>query len=326
MPSDQPTLSVIVPCYNASGTVDIAIRSILQQEMDDLEVVVVNDASTDDSKRILEYWAARDSRVRVHHATQNMGIGDVRNLGTDLARGKFVGYVDADDWVTRSYYTSLVRAAESLDVDFVKSDHVRVTGLERTVVAAPEVRRNVRLCPLDGIDDLSQATMVDYAFVWCGLYRRDAVVRHKLDFGNSLRTAEDRIFAWKAHLRCESFACVSEIGYLYRKDSSDSLTAVGDSRQLEFVRCIRETFALLDEHKASESIWNKSYRQALSLVVFHFDKRSRLGPDVWYQYKSICGDLIRSMDAEMLNSILIDFGDRRSDIVRALRDGTADMA
>src|SRR5690606_31201010 len=179
-------LSIAVPCYNAASTVDVTVRSLVQQDLRDVEILLIDDASTDASPAILDEWAGRDPRVRVIHLDSNQGIGDVRNLALRESTGEYIAFVDADDWVTRGYHRTLVAAADHLGVDFVKSDHVRVTGTDRSIVYAPSVVRGRLLSPLDGIERLDVATMVDYAFVWCGVFRRTFVRDADLNFGDAL--------------------------------------------------------------------------------------------------------------------------------------------
>lgn len=319
----RPKVSIAVPCFNASATVDITLRSILQQDLSNIEVIALDDASTDDTPAILGEWARRDPRVRAIFLKENTGIGEVRNRALLECTGEYVAFVDADDWVTPSYHRSLVDAADDLNVDFVKSDHVRVAGTERSIVRAPLVIRGRPVSPLHLIERLDRATMVDYAFVWCGVFRRKFLVDARLNFGSGLRTAEDRIFTWQCHLTASSYACISECGYLYRKESTPSLTQIGDARQLDFLDCIEQTLDLLERSdNASEPIWQKAYRQALALVVFHFERRERFSPEVWREYCRRTRTLIHKLDAERLHAVYVNFGDRRTDIIEGLRTGS----
>lgn len=168
--------------------------------------------------------------------------------------------------------------------------------------------------------------MVDYAFVWCGVFRRSFLIESGANFGKGLHTAEDRIFTWHCHLAPGSFACISENGYLYRKESDTSLTGVGDLRQLDFLNCIAQTLELLAAHGVSEPIWRKAYRQALALIVFHFDRRERFSPEVWYEYRRGTMDLLESLDQERLQIVCNDFGARRVSIIKGLREGSIPIA
>lgn len=315
-------LSIVVPCYNASTTVDVTLRSITQQDLSEIEIVVVDDASTDETPLIIESWAKRDQRIRPIFLESNSGIGDVRNRAVRECQGKYVTFVDADDWVRHSYHQSLVSAAEHLQVDFVKSDYVRVRGTERTIMHAPSVPRGRAIASQHGIAELGRATMVDYPFVWCGVFRRSFLFEGGADFGTGLHTAEDRIFTWKCHLYASSYACIQECGYLHRKEGGSSLTSIGDIRQLDFLRCIEQIFELLGTNDASEALWMKAYRQAISLIIFHYDRRHRFLPAVWSMYCQWTRSVLNNMNQHRLESVCSAAGERRTRIIKNLMLGT----
>lgn len=96
-------LSVIVPVYNAEEYLRKCIDSILYQTYSDLELLLINDGSTDSSGAVCDEYARRDERVRVIHK-ENGGVSSTRNLGLDLAQGEWITFVDADDWIEHETY------------------------------------------------------------------------------------------------------------------------------------------------------------------------------------------------------------------------------
>ena len=123
----SPTVSIIVPVYNAEHTIRRCIESILNQEYTDFELLLVNDGSTDGSGAICDEYAAKDSRIQVIHK-ENTGVSESRNLALDRARGTYLQFLDSDDWITPDATSSLVRTAESGPCDMVISDFYRVVG------------------------------------------------------------------------------------------------------------------------------------------------------------------------------------------------------
>ena len=122
-----PTVSIIVPVYNAVNTIGRCIESILNQEYSDFELLLVNDGSADGSGAICDAYADRDSRVRVFHQV-NSGVSASRNLALDHAKGDYLQFLDSDDWITPDATSSLVRAAETNRCDLVIADFYRVVG------------------------------------------------------------------------------------------------------------------------------------------------------------------------------------------------------
>jgi glycosyltransferase involved in cell wall biosynthesis len=104
--ASSPKVSVIVTAYNSAATIDRAIESARAQTMDDLEIVVVDDASTDDTVAVVE--AIRDERIRLVRNARNRGIGGAKNVGVENARGRYIAFLDSDDeWVTDKLATQL---------------------------------------------------------------------------------------------------------------------------------------------------------------------------------------------------------------------------
>src|SRR5262245_43746025 len=95
----MPLLSFVIPVHGGQGYLRECLDSILRQTFTDLEVVAVDDASTDHCGEILDEYAARDPRVRVLHLPSNVGLGPARNLGLAQSTGEYVWFVDSDDWV-----------------------------------------------------------------------------------------------------------------------------------------------------------------------------------------------------------------------------------
>lgn len=109
------TLSVIVPVYNVAPFLAPCVESILAQTCTDFELILVDDGSTDGGGALCDAYAARDGRVRVLHQ-ENLGSVAARRNGVRLARGKYIGFVDGDDWIEPNMYTALLRAMETNDL------------------------------------------------------------------------------------------------------------------------------------------------------------------------------------------------------------------
>lgn len=140
-----PMVSVILPVYRAEGTLERAVRSVLRQTVPDLEVLVLDDGSTDGTRAVAEALAGQDPRVRVLPSEQNLGVGATRNRGLDAARGTWVALLDADDaWLPTRLEHML---AASSDVDIVGDD---LLLLDATRLAGGQVA-GVRVLPWRGL-------------------------------------------------------------------------------------------------------------------------------------------------------------------------------
>ena len=123
----MPSVSIIVPVYNAEKTIERCVNSILNQTYKDFELLLLDDGSTDGSGMICDDYAKRDVRVRVCHK-ENSGVSDTRNQGIDMAEGEYLQFVDSDDWIIPEATGFFFRAAAEHGCDMVIGDFYRVIG------------------------------------------------------------------------------------------------------------------------------------------------------------------------------------------------------
>ena len=95
----DPKVSIVVPVYNAANYLPKCIGSMINQSMNEIEIVLIDDASTDETFKILSEYAIEDSRIKVFSNPKNLGCGATRNTGVEKAKGEYILFVDADDWI-----------------------------------------------------------------------------------------------------------------------------------------------------------------------------------------------------------------------------------
>ena len=211
----HPTVSIIVPVYNAEKTLARCVDSILNQTYEDYELLLVNDGSTDSSGALCDAYAARDSRVQVFHK-ENAGVSNARNLALSQARGTYLQFLDSDDWITPEATLSLVRAAEDHQCDLVISDFYRVVGErvshkgdidEDTVLTREEYAAHMMENPADFY----------YGVLWNKLYRRQIVEDHHLRMDPEISWCEDFMFNLEYIRYAETFRALQVPIYYYVK-------------------------------------------------------------------------------------------------------------
>lgn len=104
-------LSVIVPVYNSAENLETCLLSLVNQTIKDIEIIVIDDASTDNSKEIIERFANKYKNVKAYYNNKNLGAGRTRNIGLSLATGKYIGFVDSDDYVNSTMYEYMLDEA-----------------------------------------------------------------------------------------------------------------------------------------------------------------------------------------------------------------------
>jgi glycosyltransferase involved in cell wall biosynthesis len=118
MKNKKPLVSIIIPIYNAEKYVSKCIESVINQSYEKIEVLLINDGSTDNSQEICDAYAIKDQRVKVIHK-QNQGVSSARNLGIDESKGEYISFVDSDDWIDLDTYKRLIACTLTFDVEVV---------------------------------------------------------------------------------------------------------------------------------------------------------------------------------------------------------------
>ena len=211
----MPKVSVIVPVYNAEKVIERCVNSILNQEFRDLELILIDDGSKDRTAEILDSYAAADERVRVIHKP-NSGVSATRNLGIDEAKGTFLQFLDADDWITEDATKMLVRTAEEKDADLVVGEFYRVVGdnLSRKgsipadrVLTRKEYAEYMKQSPADYY----------YGVLWNKLYRKSILDQYAVRLDDKVSFCEDFIFNLEYILHCTRIAPLLLPVYYYVK-------------------------------------------------------------------------------------------------------------
>ena len=120
----MPEISIIVPVYKVEKYLERCVKSILAQTFTDFELILVDDGSPDNCPLMCDEWAKKDKRIKVIHKA-NGGAGQSRNVGLENATGKYIGFVDADDWITRDMYEYLHELIIKEDADVAMCDFTR---------------------------------------------------------------------------------------------------------------------------------------------------------------------------------------------------------
>ncbi len=187
-----PKVSIIIPIYNAEANLHRCIDSVLKQDYEDFELILMNDGSKDSSGSICDEYAGSDSRVRVIHK-ENSGVSDTRNQAISLARGEYLQFLDSDDWITPDATGLLVRTAIEHGCDMVISDFYRVVGERLSHKGDIQedgllTREEFAVCMMGKPADFY------YGVLWNKLYRRDIIVKYGLCMDKDISWCEDFIF------------------------------------------------------------------------------------------------------------------------------------
>lgn len=213
-------VSVIVPVFNAEKYVNRCIDSILNQTYEHLEVILVNDGSSDGSIKICEKWEKLDSRVKII-TQENLGVSSARNTGIKNATGDYVSFVDNDDWLRPEMYKNLVKQAEKENADltfckFINVDNNYNRENINEVNLSPENLKNVEYFFLKNRKDCTLSGIIGC----CNRILIKKQMLKTLKFDETLKYGENVIFVLNLIKQAKKIAVVNEYLYNHFKDSA----------------------------------------------------------------------------------------------------------
>ena len=213
----NPKVSIIIPVYNAENTLDACIRSVLQVDYPNYELILVDDGSKDHSWDICCKWANQDSRVKALHQ-ENEGPSSARNRGISESSGKWIMFVDSDDTVRPSYVSDLLNVVET-DSSFVMAisgEQVYRNGQKAEEVRFPDLQCLVK----DHKTLWKDIRLYKFGHPFGKLYRKDIIEKAHLHFDKTVCLEEDCIFMMQYIMACSTIsnakiAFISKMNYDY---------------------------------------------------------------------------------------------------------------
>lgn len=234
--SELIAVSIIVPVYNVEKYAEMCFDSLINQKLSNIEIILVDDGSTDSSGSICDEYAKKDSRIKVVHQS-NRGLGQSRNSGLKIAQGEYIGFVDSDDYVSETMFDTLYKNAISNHADASYcgyrrfSDDSAVTLQKQEGAAQLKIwsgKKQIRQYMLDRVGTAPRCKQdnVQGASVCSGIFRREKLEELKAQFVSERELiAEDMIFDIDVIPSCNTVVYTDEKLYFYRYNSN-SLTTV----------------------------------------------------------------------------------------------------
>ena len=302
-------LSVIIPVHNADKYLSVCLDSVLTQDIQDLEVICVDDASTDSSAAIIREYQQKDSRIRLFQNASTMFAGTCRNTGLQSAQGEYVHFLDSDDIVEEGAYLRLYKLAKDADADFLKcrsncfdndTGEISTTplldlsdvpedffGKILTFSQAPEIFSHISVVP------------------WHGIYKRTFLLQNKIEF-NHLVCVNVRSFFNEISLAAGRILLTQEHLVQYRINNGQSLMG---NRARNF-QCQFESFSIVKKQCEKYGITGRELalvleRELVDLFIWY--RRYRNLPEIQESIISRTRDFSRSLDVAPLENYPPDF-------------------
>ncbi|MDD3340961.1 MAG: glycosyltransferase [Bacilli bacterium] len=201
-------VSIVVPVYNKENSISICLDSLVKQTLSDIEIIVVNDGSTDNSGKVIASYQKKYKNIVFIDSKKNEGIGKTRNKGLLKAKGKYVGFVDGDDYVSPKMYEKYYAFAEKKQLDIVTGDYYKETEdgkkevFETPYFIASNVHKDPNLLLMDDYGPCNK------------IFLREILIEHKIVFEEDIKY-EDMPFVMKALFHAKKIGHIKEAYYHY---------------------------------------------------------------------------------------------------------------
>lgn len=260
----ENAVSVIVPVYNVEKFLDRCVRSILQQSYDELEIILVDDGSTDGSGEICDSLAKTDKRIIVIHQ-KNQGLSAARNTGLEASHGEYICFVDSDDYVNRDYVKYLYKLCTENDCDVAICGH-HVTS-EQNYYRDINIDSPAEILSKEEIFDRFYTDMHgSIVLAWNKIYRRECIGDIRYEVGI---IHEDEATTFKILYNANKIAFGREVCYYYFS-RPDSITGRGyNEKSLDILKAYNNRMLFYKEH-GETALYDRECQYYLSEILAHY--------------------------------------------------------
>ena len=217
---NNPKVSIVVPVYNVEKYLRECLDSLVNQTLEDVEIICVNDGSTDSSLQILEEYASKDSRIKIFNQ-KNQGVSAARNFGIKNVNGKYLTFVDADDWIELNALEILYKTIEERKTEmliFSFKNYFSTTDIVKDDRLLFANKNDINF--LNAYEDIFNSPMG----TWGKIYKTDLIKKNEILFPLDIQCGEDRPFYINACICAKNIAVLDEPLYYYRRNILGSLT------------------------------------------------------------------------------------------------------
>ena len=266
-------LSVIVPVYNSAENLEICLSSLVSQTLKDIEIIVIDDASTDNSKEIIESFANKYKNIKTFYNNRNLGAGQARNIGLKLATGKYIGFVDSDDYVNSTMYEYMLGEAVKegfpdmviTGIRFVKNNDYALMDLSfATQKSSYKIKDKV-----NHIYDISPS-------VCNKIFKRELIENYRFLEGCKW---EDIAFTYAMYISANEIIELNNPDYFYRRDISKGISSINYQQNTSIMEIFKVTDKLIQDVISAGKY--KEYKESLNLICISYILKRIVELETW---------------------------------------------
>ena len=287
---DKELISVIIPIYNVEKYLNKCIESVVNQTYKNIEIILVDDGSTDASSKMCDEWKTKDSRIEVIHK-ENGGLSSARNAGIAIAKGDYIGYVDSDDWIAQDMYEVLYNLIKE------NKCQISICGIQRTDESSEtsEEERIIKYSQKEYIKKILKiGTQNSNQYAWNKLYDASIVTNDIYPDGF---TDEDVEGTFKALLKSDCIVETTRKCYYYRIENDGSITApIFNEHRMDYLTICDHVMALAYTTGDDEIVeWAKLFRYRADFGVLSRLAVMKVSDDMKDKVEEIKNELVTNL-------------------------------
>jgi len=241
----QIKISIIVPVYNSAKYLKRCINSLINQTLKEIEIILINDGSTDDSENIIKSY--NDPRI-VLISQKNQGQSVARNTGLKYAQGEYIGFVDSDDWIDLNFYEKLYQNANQENADIAVANIVRLHKTNRKYY----LKYDKKVITQNADEKFRLCDVPDRCYVWNKIYKANKLKEKELKFKEGI-FFEDVIFTPEALFHLEKLVTVPDTNYFYWRRPGSTVTLNTCKAKNDYKYAEKTMKKFLEEHNIDVS-------------------------------------------------------------------------
>lgn len=274
-------ISIIVPFHNVEKYISKCLTSLIYQSLEDIEIICINDASTDDSKNIVQHYVENDTRIILLNVDNVSGQSYARNIGINVASGEYIGFVDSDDWVELDMFEKMYNKAKSVDSDITMCQAQLYDDKEQTLytndyynLKSLEKYGDKVFTPEETKDEILNINVV----LWNKIYKREFLQNISAKFQDGY-IYEDLPFFFETYLKAQRINILWEASYYYRQNRQFSTMQNSDKKVYDRIPMVERTYNVLKQ----APFFEEKKAEIISWIIDDIFHRYTLLEDKYYE-------------------------------------------
>ena len=267
-------ISIIIPVYNTAKYLRNCLDSIIRQTLQEIEIILVDDCSTDGSGEICDQYAALDGRIVVIHNSMNIRQGKSRNIGIELAKGEYIGFIDSDDYIENDFFECLYKAAHIHAMDIAKAECIQIMS-DGSQKKSSSLNDNIK-------KGISQGLPIFVTFTyehWSAIYKKSLFSNPEVRYPD-IRNGQDVIFLMIITYYAQSITLTDKTHYYYRIHPESTVSVKSEEFYKSALQCFKLQSEFLNSHPMNKVHYELIFHKLYLTLIRHLDTL-KLSPEPW---------------------------------------------